>query len=452
MTIGRWVGSHPAKAASLAGWYQQTCGLLGSFVSVPLILKLLSPQEAGVWFSFQGFLAAVTLTDFGLSFVVARQVAHSLARTSEEALRESSDFVQTSTGWAGVGQIYRAAHGIFLRVNFVALLLIVLVHEAVLPFTKLAQARSVESLLTWYLLGLAALISLQMKLNQAVLDGIGRMYITKIVTGTSSLAMGIASVIALILARSLWTMSLASLAVALLQFSTLRWLLNRATQGKLRAPGVDLPRHTVRKLWSVAAPLGLVNSAAYCVTSVQVPLVGSILGPAQASPFYLAQRIGQAFAQAAMQLVQPQLPFFTRDIARDDRQTARHRLSRTVTVVTVLVVCGFAAYFLFSPVAVRWWVGPGRYVSRLVLFWTAVDYCLMCSASVWGHFVLASGRNPFVWSTLANGGLNLALLAALCSRLGLVGVPLASLCSGLCTNYWYNPFHGVRLYRKLKSK
>src|ERR1700677_627869 len=69
--LRRWISSHPGKAGAVAGWYQQACTALVTMVSYPLVIRHLSEANAGIWFSFQGLLAAINLTDFGLSFVLA---------------------------------------------------------------------------------------------------------------------------------------------------------------------------------------------------------------------------------------------------------------------------------------------------------------------------------------------------------------------------------------------
>jgi hypothetical protein len=65
------------------------------------------------------------------------------------------------------------------------------------------------------------------------------------------------------------------------------------------------------------------------------------------------------------------------------------------------------------------------------------------------QFVLASGRNPFLWTTPANGALNLLVGVPLALWLGVIGLPVAGLASGLCTNYWFAPFQGLGLKRRL---
>src|SRR5205823_2735374 len=100
-----WIKEHPARAGTLAGWYQQGCGALAALIVMPLVIRALSAESAGLWFCFQNMLAIINLTDFGLSFVVARQVSYSLHATGQPA-RGGSDFIPTRGGWQGVSDIY----------------------------------------------------------------------------------------------------------------------------------------------------------------------------------------------------------------------------------------------------------------------------------------------------------------------------------------------------------
>ena len=450
MNAIEWVKNHPARSASLAGWFQQAAGILASFVSIPFVLNRLSATESGVWFAFQGFLATVALTDFGFSYVIARQVAHSLAQPGGQTVEAASDFIRTQPGWAGISEVYRAGQALFLRVNLAGLALLVLVYEAVLPFTKLAAARTWESTAAWYILGMAMLVTLQVRLNQAVLEGLGVMYVTKAISGLFQLVTGFSIVLVLLLKPGLVAISTAVLTFVVVQYFVFHRALRAQAQGRLHPRSTPVSPEIMRKLWRTSAPIGLVSSSAYLVTSIQVPLVGAILGAAAVAPYYLAQRIGQAFTQAAVQLLQPQLPLFTREYSQAERLAARSRMVRTIVLVTTAAIIGCSVYFLASPAVVTLWVGPDRYVSAAVLLLMALDYGMLCSTSVWGAFVLGSGRNPFVWSTMANGGLNLLLAAGFCMWLGVIGLPIASMISGLCTNYWFSPYHGIRLVRSLQ--
>jgi hypothetical protein len=61
----------------------------------------------------------------------------------------------------------------------------------------------------------------------------------------------------------------------------------------------------------------------------------------------------------------------------------------------------------------------------------SIDYTILVICSCGGQFVLASGRNPFVISTIINAALNLTLIVIFCIKYGLIGFPLSTLISGL---------------------
>lgn len=449
--IKKWVKEHPVRAAALAGWYQQLCGILPAIITIPFILKKLPADEAGLWFAFQGILAAITLTDFGFSFVIARQISFTLGMNEGKKEENVGDFIHTEPGWQGVKLIYNAGKILFHRISGIGVLLMIILYECILPYTKLSAMQNPKTALAWYFLGIATLVSLQSKLNQAVLDGAGRMYLTKALIGTFQIMNGIGVIVVLLIYSALPAISLAVLSISLLQYASLKLALNYVSEGSLKGR-MYAGKEIISKLWKIAAPVGVVNSASYCITSIQVPMVGAILGAEKVTPFYLAQRIAMVFMQAIVQLFQPQLPLFTMDYSRKDYKLARERMKRTILIVSVAVAVCFAIFYVASPTIVKIWVGEGKYVGKDVLFVMSIDYLILGCAVVWGQFVLASGKNPFVISTVINAVLNLILTVALCSRYGLMGLPLSTMICGILTNYWYNPYQGLKLWRELNSK
>lgn len=451
--IKQWVKEHPARAATIAGWYQQGCSLAAAFVVVPFILNKLSEGEAGLWFAFQTLLAVVTLTDFGFSYVIARQVAYCLGKKSNDSNESDSDFINTQPGWKGVGEIYGVAKILFKRITLVGVLLLIVLHEIVIPFTRLGEIKGVHITLAWYLLGISTLISLQAKLNQAVIDGSGRMYITKALIGTFQILIGAGVIGSLYIYPKISVIAAVILMLSILQYVALKVVLNIVSEKQLRASaGNANEKELLSRLWKIAAPIGIVSSASYCITSIQVPMVGAILGAAAVTPFYLAQRIAMVFMQAIVQIYHPQIPIFTMDFSRGDFQRAHMRIKRTLILIVSVAFSAFLIFYIASPFLVKLWVGEGRYVTNDVLLLMSMDYFILCVASVLGQFVLASGRNPFVISTLINAAFNLTLTVIFCFKFGLLGLPMSTLISGLISNYWFITYHGFKLLSELRQK
>ena len=447
--VKQWIKEHPARSAAFAGWFQQGCGIFAAIVTIPFILNKLNPLDAGLWFTFQGILAAVTLTDFGFSFVISRQVSFTLGSGKSD---EENDFIKTESGWDGVKTIYKAGKILFKTITAIGILLLIILYEGVLPFTKLAAAQNTSTAVAWYCLGLATLISLQSKIYQAIIDGSGRMYLTKFIIGSFQILSGVIVIFVLLIFPNLPAISISAMFVSVAQYIVMKLILNVVSEGKLKGITATMDKRIVNRLWKIAAPIGVVNSASYCITTIQTPMIGAILGAEKVPPFYLAQKIAMVFMMSVVQLFQPQLPLFTMDYSKGDYKMAFGRMRKSILIVTGAMVISFIVFYFASPFIVKIWIGEGRYVSNDILFLMSIDYTILVSCSVWGQFVLASGRNPFVISTVINAALNLTLTILLCIKYGLIGLPLSTLISGLLVNYWYNPYHGWKLWRELNKK
>ena len=56
MQLIRWMETHPGKAGSLGGWYQQGMSIAMALILVPQVILLLPAAEAGLWFTFQSLI------------------------------------------------------------------------------------------------------------------------------------------------------------------------------------------------------------------------------------------------------------------------------------------------------------------------------------------------------------------------------------------------------------
>ena len=440
--------THPGKAGALAGWYQQGCSGIIALASFPLISKRLSAADAGIWFSFQSFLSIIILTDFGLSFVMSRQVAYSLHAREGGGLPRA-DFIGTRSGWPGVNDIYWTCRRIFAWVSLISASLLLAIGFLVLPHGKIGNHLTPVTVAAWMLMGVGTLLSLQTKTDQALIEGLAKIYWTKFISGTCQLLSGIGVVFVLLLGGKMLPMAAVVAGIALFQFFCFRHKVRNFAEMTPTHPVGDHAA-LIRKFLKVAVPMGVLNLSSFLISSIQVPVLGLFFGPEIVPPFYLAQKIGQMLNLATTQMVSPQLPLFTRELADGRAGLAWARMRRTIALGTFGTFVVNAAFFAGTPWLVQKWLGPGRYVNSEVLLFMSVDYFILGAAVFWAQFVFAAGRNPFVLSTVLNAMCNLTFLGLLCPRFGLAGIPLATLSAGLLTNYWFTPFKGLQLANDLK--
>ncbi len=270
MNLIQWMNEHPARAGAITGWYQQACGFLALLILIPVITRTLGATTAGVWFSFQTILVFLGVADFGFSQVISRQIAHLVRKNARSAFMQKTDFIDLAEGWKGVGEVHAAARTLFHRAALAVLLLLLLIHECVLPLGKLGESRSFSTTLSWYFLGGATIFSLEARPYHALLEGIGKLYASNLIAGSCQLASALASSLTALATNEIAFVALAACGLSWLQYLAYRRALRVFTK---LPPSCPHSTGLIKKLWRVSASLGQVNLAALMVSSIQVPLL-----------------------------------------------------------------------------------------------------------------------------------------------------------------------------------
>jgi O-antigen/teichoic acid export membrane protein len=448
-SISQWIQNHPARAGTLAGWYVQMSSSISALVTVPLVLHSLSSSDAGLWFTFQSIVVIAAMSDFGFSLAFSRQIAWSLGGMEQASHSpHSPDLIRTRDGWLGVSDVHYASKRFFCAIALLAFGLMAILYHFLLPLGHLLDSSTREAPIAWYVLAVGTSLMLYTKSYLSLLEGTGWIYASNFLFGTYQLICGIGVIIALSVGGRLVAMASTTLFATIIFLTAAIWSVRREYSDLLAEP-IDLSRDSKKKIVFVALPLGVLMMSGFLVSSIQVPLIGSLLGAASVSGFYLAQKIGQLLSRLVLHIANPQIPIFTREISSGARHNARYRIWRTTGVVAGAAALVFITYYCASPFLIRMWVGPKQYVDCWTLGLLTADYFILTITVALAQFVLASGRNPFAISTLLTGLLNLGALLILIPRIGIGGAAAASLVSGLCINYWFTVWQAVKTSRHL---
>jgi O-antigen/teichoic acid export membrane protein len=449
--VNKIITEKPEKAAALAGLYLQSCIILSAAFSIPIILENLGINGTGIWFSLQGFASILSLSDFGFSIAISRQIAHSF-KLNPDVKHLKSDLIKTSKGWLGVSEIYWASRKIFILCSIISIIGCIFLLEIILPNTKLLLTSSEDMRFIFYSLAASIIFVLNSKLSQSVLDGLGYMYLSKVILGTYQLILGLFCIISLKIGTGVFGLSLAYLFASIILLIAMILCLKVVARGRLVYIYNSQLGSLARKLIKIAVPFGIVFSGAYLISFAQVPLLGAILGPAEVTGIYLAFRISQNLSGLVMQLISADIPFFTHNCALGNWDKAKKQMINSIVVGSTLQI--FVTLFLLfgSTALIDLWLGPNKYIPNSVLIMFCVNYLITSLAGIPAQFVLAEGRNPFAISTLMHGILSLVGMLFTCNLFGLIGLPLASLIALLLTNFWVNPYQAYKTWNRLNNK
>lgn len=453
--IMRFANERPVRAATIAGWFQQGCSSGAAILLIPVIVTKLPDAESGLWFSFQGMVALTGLCDFGLGLVVSRQTAHTLKR-NEGISSEENDFIDFGCGGAGVQNMRKHVERIYNWTTLAALLLGVIIFELILPNTSALAGVNTQSRPVWYLMLATGLLLVASNRWSSILIGANQVFAARALFGLFFLIQAGLVACCAIFFGELLPMSFAS------GISALAYLIATKSVAKRCIPELNCGNQScitgrldpmlIKRLWQISVPVGVNNLSSFLVNSIQVPMLGALFGPSSVAPFYLAQRILQFASMFVLQPVQAQTTQFTSCLASGKYSQARSIFYSSMGYLIPANLIALTAYVLLSPYAAKI-LAPGTiYPQTLILILMSLNTFILSTSITGGLFVLASGRNPFMLVSILNGLGNLAALAWLVPKTGLIGIPLAALVSGALSSYFWGYYQTFMLTQSLRSK
>lgn len=453
LKIKSYIQSHPARTGAVAGLFQQGSSMMVALLLVPLSIHYLGPDRAGVWFAFQGLIAMLALLDMGFGFAISRQAAFTLGVDNDTRL--SRGFLNLPSGLGGVSCLFHIMIRMY-RVTALAVLVIgALSFEIIQNFGRLLPPQDWEARFCWYALVISATLQILSLGHAALINGLGLTYQTKALGGFLILLSGGLAVVAASIGLGLIGMGCAFLATAFVQWITIRYFvpnslctLDSVNANWIRRNGGCWKQ--VHLLSQGALPIGGVLVFASLIYTIQPTISGMIIGAESVTPYYVAQKIAGALNLVIMQICLPQLPFLTRLIGARDFESAFSKISQVIRLGFFAFIFSGLFFYLFSPMAAKVLLHKQSYLQDPALAVLTVDFMILGILSLAAQIILATGHNPFLYSTLLTGLLALGLSLVLTPHLGLLGLTLAPLIAGVCFNYRVTLIEIIRIQHHFK--
>jgi len=444
------VNLHPARVGSVAGLFQQGSSVLVALLLIPVVTQSLSPDQAGIWFAFQSLVSIVSMLDLGFGFAIARQAAFTLGANSSTMAKD--DFIQLAPGWSGVAQLFLLTRTLYRALAGMALVIGILAFEVMSKVGDLLPIGIPSVRWCWYGMAVASSLLILTAGQSSFLNGLGAVYQTRILLALYLLLAGTGAALTAWNGWGLTAMGASFALAALFYWISVNMVRYAATQEMREAKVPPPPHGSLKRLAKTALPVGCVNIFGSFVYTAQVPLLGMLLGPEKVAPFYLAQRIAIGCNMLAMQFILPQLPFFTRALGSENFNEARENMYKIILRTSLLVFFTTCIFYFLSPWVAEVFLRKTDFVDHETRLLMTIDLLLLGGSVIWGHYVLAAGRNPFVFSTIFTGATSICLTISLAPLLGTMGLPLATLIAGLVFNYRRNLIEGIRTQKNLRTK
>lgn len=390
---------------------------------VPMLLHHFGSIQYGLYAALTSIVGYFTLLTFGSALAVPRYVAEHAARGDNRALGE---FVST----------YLAAHAVVAVLGFAVAFGIAPLLTRVLdvpPDMRSMVAPAFRLVAAGWALGLAA------GLLQSLLTGLGDVGLANLAASARTLLNLLAVFIAIRVNGDLQLLLVALMSSSLAGSVMVALLVRR------RHPGIPIsPRlaglATLRSTRVSAGYYWLMQVAAVVVMGTDNIIIGAFAGVGSVAAYAVAFQLWSLALAILWSGIDALQPFISR--WNVEKEHARLRMGYLLATRYTFAGGAIAAIVLIwlGPAIVHLWVGTALVIDRSLL--TVFAAMLLTATPIHTAALMLAGlgkHRPVALGGAAEAALNLVLSLILVRTMGVPGVALGTLISGVLTNAWVAP-------------
>lgn len=411
-----YMGVDRAVVYTLAG---RGWGLLSGVVTLLLVVRFLTPDEQGYYYTFASLLAMQIFFELGMSYVVMQFASHEMAHLSWSDGGTIEGDVQAKSRLRSllllVTKWYAAT---------ASLIIVVLLPIGWVFFSANHSQSTVNWQAAWIWLVLATAVNIFFMPMLSLLEGCGR--ITEIVRLRmyQSVIGSIAAWALLMSGGGLLAMPAMSTGLALTVLIWL-WRTKRTFLDNLFAheadTGIGIKWKT--EIWPMQWKIALSWLSGYFIFQLFTPVLFAYRGAVEAGQMGMSFSIANALMSIAMAWMSTKAPQFGTLVAKKDYVNLDHifnaTLSRSLAVMTVLGVALCIANYLLHTANVGFssrLLDPLTFL--LLMLATTLNYVTYAQSA----YLRAHKQEPFLLISLISAGLIAALTFALGKEYGALGI------------------------------
>lgn len=418
-----------------------------NIILLPVVLKMLTDDELGIWYVFGSVSQIVVLLDFGFAATIARNIAYawcgvdSLQKDSIGSLREGQE-----TNFEYFKRVLDTCRFIYLIIASVALI--------ILLTAGLFYIRSLDEtfILAWIIYSIGVAVNLLYCYYTSFMRGIGAIAENNKAAVITKLAQIIVTIVLLSTGNGILGVSIAYLVSGVIlglcskfYFERYDDIKNKLSAIKSKSSMAEI-KSMFGIIWYNASKDGLVTVANYLNTQANTLICSSVLGLVTTGAYGLSVQLATISASIAGIPFTSALPKLQEKAAQRDNESGCRLFSGSMVLfalsyvlLTVLVIVMLPIIKLLKPTLVI--DIPMLLIVFLLLF---IDKIYHLCASLISTFNTLPYTKAFFYSSIIS--VVVSYILARFTSLGLWGILLAPIIVAACYNIWKWPLYVLKLY------
>ncbi len=396
-------------------------GFILLLLLTPIILRYLGQSGYGIWIIFGSVIGYFSLFNLGMNAAVTKYTAEYRALNKQEALNKLISTTVVAFVFIGV--------------------LVILICLGLMPFISrifnIQEDLLYVARIAFLIMGLNTALMLLGRVFGNIIYGYQRVDIWKTFLIIHSITNALFIIVFLRLGFGLIGLAIASILSTLILISLYLYFLRRSNYGivihyklaNIKTLKEIMP-YSIRTFF-----LGLSLQVLYYTDNI---VIGIFLGVIMVTPYSIAYKLCFLATYIFSVISTTFFPRFSKLYALGDISGLRD-LYLKITKISIAIMMPIAIFFIFFGHSfINLWVGEGNFVGRNVFLVLIGMNILHAIGTPTGLLLQGIGKNKkYMYSEIANAGLNLILSIILIQKIGLLGVALGTLLASLCTSSWF---------------
>lgn len=427
---------------------------IGSFFKVaaniillPIVLKMLSDDELGIWYVFGSISQIVLLLDFGFASTIARNIAYAwcgVDSLQKDSLGEINASRETNFEYFKL--VLQTCKVIYTVIAGVALLLLLTV--GVLYIDTLDSS----SILAWIIYSLGIALNMRYCYYTSFLLGVGAVAENNKAAIITKLVQIIVSIILLYAGYGVLGVSIAYLLSGVTlrliskiffdRYDNIKDHLNEVT----KRTSIAEVKNTFGIIWHNASKDGLVTLANYLNTQANTLICSSVLGLATTGSYGLSVQLSSIAVTIAGIPFASAMPKLQEKAVQRDNQGSSRLFSGTMIMFVISFIALTGIVVLMLPVIK--WLKPTLsidiYLLLAVFFLAFINQTYHFCASLISTFNKLPYTKAFIISSVV--AVILSFVLSKYSSLGIWALVISPILVALVYNFWRWPQFVLSLY------
>lgn len=441
-----------SKGDVIWSYISQFFNIASGFITLPLILHMLTTEEIAMNYLMLTVTTLVTLMDFGFTPQISRQVSY-VYSGANTLLKEG--FVEGSSNEVNyhlLACVLKVTQTIFRIISgFVLVLLLTLGTLYIYSVTK-GFTNVDNSLAVWIVFCVSSFFSIYFKYYDSLLIGRGLIKESKLCILANKISQIIMVYLLLLSGVGLIGVCIANLISPFLgRFLAYWYFYDRVTKEKLKGQIINKSeeKNIFLAIWFNAKKLGVNFLGTYCTRQFGMFLIGLYLASDVVASYGLMMQfvtIVTSISVTFYNALQPQIISYK---IQGNRDLTIRKFSLSVIVFYGLCISGVIAVALLGPWALTL-IGSNAQLPALYLL---LLYSIVCfleeNHSNFAIFISSGNIVPFVPAALTSGFIICLgdFIVLQFTSLGLLGIILVQGIVQLAFNNWYWPRWVLKEYR-----